>query len=289
MKKLLLPILFSLSLLTASSHAENSRPAAPRLISTDAFITELLFALDADQHLIAVDVTSKLPANYRPLANIGYHRTLSAEGILNLQPTQVIGSEHIGPPAVLSALNKANVEVLKLPSALSSEQLRSNIHTLAEVVDRKDNAEKLLALMDSQLNLLKQNTLANQRIAFLLSMDPSKLRLAGSNTSGDALIGLTQGSNVATFNNYRNVSAESLLALAPDIIVVAGRNADSAVNEVLAANPILKYTPAGKNSNIIAVDGSTLIAGLSPAAIDEALVLVKRINNISLSITSTKP
>lgn len=289
MKKILLSTLFSLSLLTALSHAENKRPSEPRLISTDAFVTELLFALDADQHLIAVDVTSKLPANYRPLANIGYHRTLSAEGILNLQPTQVIGSEHIGPPIVLSALNQANVEVLKLPPALSSEQLRSNIHTLAEVVDREDNAQRLLAQMDSQLNLLQQLTLANQRIAFLLSMDPSKLRLAGSNTSGDALIGLTQGSNVATFNNYRNISAESLLALAPDIIIVAGRSADRAVDEMLATNPILKHTPAGKNGNIIAVDGNTLIAGLSPAAIDEALILVKRVKNIALSVTSTQP
>ena len=289
MKKTLLPILFSLSLLAAPSHADNSRPATPRLISTDAFVTELLFALNADQHLIAVDVTSKLPADYRPLANIGYHRTLSAEGILNLQPTQVIGSEHIGPPAVLSALKQASVEVLKLPSALSSEQLRSNINTLAKVVDRKDNAQQILAQMDVQLKLLQQHTLANQRIAFLLSMDPSRLRLAGSNTSGDALIGLTQGSNVATFNNYRSVSAESLLALAPDIIFVAGRSADSAVDELLSANPILKHTPAGKNGNIITVDGRTLIAGLSPAAVNEALALVKRIKNIALSVASTQP
>ena len=146
-----------------------------------------------------------------------------------------------------------------------------------------------LTQMDAQLNLLQQHTLTNQRIAFLLSMNPSKLRLAGSNTSGDALISLTQGSNVATFNNYRSVSAESLLALTPDIIVIAGRDADSAVDEVLAANPILKYTPAGKNGNILAVDGNTLITGLSPAAIDEALALVKRVKNTAISVTSALP
>jgi len=289
MKKLLLSTLLCLVLMTHLAQAENTKPTAPRLISTDAFTTELLFALEADHQLIAVDVTSKLPADYRKLANIGYHRTLSAEGILNLRPTRIIGSEHMGPPTVLSALEQANIDVLKLPAALSSEQLSSNISVLARAVSREHKAQQLLAQLDTQLQQLQQYSLNNQRIAFVFALDANKLRLAGSHTNGDALIALTQGSNVADFENYRSVSAESLLALAPDIIIITGRNADSGIDDVLVANPILKHTPAGKNNNIVAVDGNTLIAGLSPAAVDQALAVAKRVNRTKLAVSSTQP
>ena len=131
--------------------------------------------------------------------------------------------------------------------------------------------------MDMQLKLLKEKPLTHTRMAFLLSISPDTLRLAGNDTNGNAFIELTQADNVAAFNNYQNVSAESLLALKPEVIVVAGRDPKSAVAEVLAAHPTLKHTPAGKNAKIIAIDGSSLIAGLSLSAIEEALILVNAI------------
>lgn len=276
-------LVFALCCFSLSSGQVLAETTTPRLISADAFVTELLFSLDADRYLVAVDVTSVLPKNYRPVANIGYHRTLSAEGILNLNPTQVIGSEFMGPPAVISALHQADVDLIQLPSALTPKQLKNNITILAKTVFREEKATHLLEKIDIQLNSIQQQALTGKRIAFLLSMDPSKLRLAGSGTSGGALINLIDGSNVATFNNYQNVSTESILALKPDIIIVAGRTQSNAVKEILAANPVLKFTPAGQTSQIIAIDGSALIAGLSPAAIDEALVLVKAINQSNAS------
>ncbi len=93
-----------------------------RVISTDAGITELMFALGLDKQLVAVDVTSQLPPDYPKLANIGYHRTLSAEGLLSLNPTIVIGSEHTGPENVLMALKQAKVQFVSLNSAKTSQQ-----------------------------------------------------------------------------------------------------------------------------------------------------------------------
>ncbi|MEX2961472.1 hemin ABC transporter substrate-binding protein [Microbulbifer sp. TYP-18] len=248
-----------------------------RLISTDASATELIFALGADQDLVAVDVTSQLPKSYRELGNIGYHRTLSAEGLLSLRPTTVIGNEHMGPANVLTALKNADVELVQLPSAQNLSQLRNNIDRLARMLSRRDEGEQLIRRIDEQLNHLKSNSLSGMRTAFLLAIDPDKPRLAGANTSGSALIALLDGANVASFDNYRNVSAESLLALQPDIIIVAGREQKNAVNELLAANPILKNTPAGKQKHILAIDSNTLIAGLSVAALDQAIKLAEEL------------
>lgn len=270
-------LLFFTALLSASTSNVASETEDIRIISTDGFVTELLFALDIDQNLVAVDVTSHLPEGYRQLANIGYHRTLSAEGILSLQPTQIIGSEFMGPEAVISVLKQANVDLIQLPNALTHEQLQANIKRLAIAFNRQEQGAHLSSLIDNKINQLQSSKLANKRIAFLLSMEPGKLRLAGASTSGDAFIHLLGANNVADFNNYRNISAESLLALNPDILLVAGRQPESAVSELLTANPVLEHTSAGKSQNILAINGSTLIAGLSIASLNEAIKLTNHI------------
>ncbi|MAZ71021.1 ABC transporter substrate-binding protein [Porticoccus sp.] len=244
--------------------------ADTRLVSTDALATELIFALRADKYLVAVDVTSHLPPNYRPLKIVGYHRNLSAEGLLSLSPTLVIGSEHMGPAPALDALRQAGVTLLQLPSPDHPQQLRDNIQRVAEPLGLTETVTPLLARLDQQLLALESQPVTGSSAAFLLATDPTKLRLAGHGTTGEAFIRLTGGHNVADFTNYRTVSAESLLAMDPDIIILAGQEKDRALDSFLKSNPVLAHSRAARSGHIIAVDGSTLVAGLSLASIEEA-------------------
>ncbi|WP_164549064.1 heme/hemin ABC transporter substrate-binding protein [Amphritea opalescens] len=250
----------------------------PRVISTDAGVTELLFALGMQEHLIAVDVTSQLPADYPKLPNIGYHRTLSAEGLLSLNPSVVIGSEHTGPASVMTALQQAKVKFVQLNSANNSQQLAENVTRLSTALNQGDKGQALVQSIEQKLAQIAQANLAGERVAFLLSMDDSKLRLAGKRTSGDAFVSLMKGENIAAFDNYRNVSAESLLQMQPSVIIVAGREVADAVDNLLAANPVLAHTPAGKQRRIVAVNGATLVAGLSVSALDEAIRLTQQLS-----------
>jgi len=244
--------------------------ADTRLVSTDALATELIFALHADQYLVAVDVTSHLPPNYRPLEIVGYHRNLSAEGLLSLSPTLVIGSEHMGPAPALDALRQAGVTLLQLPSPDDPQQLRDNIQRVAGPLGLSETVAPLLARLDQQLLALESQPITGNSAAFLLATDPARLRLAGQGTTGEAFIRLTGGRNVADFTNYRTVSAESLLAMDPDIIILAGQEKDRALDSFLKNNPVLAHSRAARSGHIIAVDGSTLVAGLSLASIEEA-------------------
>ena len=248
-------------------------PTEHRIISTDASATNLLFYLDMQDQLIAVDVTSQLPKGFKTLPNIGYHRNLSAEGLLSLEPSLVIGSELMGPSHIAPTLAKANIRVVQLPSAKNISTLKTNIEKASAIFGKPEQGKQLNISIDQKLNHLDNSTLNDERIAFLLSMDTSKLRLAGKSTSGDAIIKLLGATNVADFENYQNVSAESLLASKPSVIVVVGASKDSAVKDLLSAQSILKFTPAGREHNIISIDGGSLVAGLSVAAINEALVI----------------
>lgn len=261
-----------LALSTLLNASENQR-----IISTNAGATELIFALQADAQLIAIDVTSQLPNDYRAVANIGYHRNLSAEGLMSLHPSIVIGGEHMGPRPALKVLQQAHINVLQLATASNVMQLRDNISQVAKALNAQGKAEQLLISISSQLDQLRNNNLSGARVAFLLSMDPSKLRLAGDDTGGDALIRLMGGTNVAKFKNYRNVSAEALLAMQADIILVADRDKNLTISTLLSANPSLVHLASAKNQTIVAVDSKVIIAGLSIAAIDEALSLLQQI------------
>lgn len=69
----------------------SSTLAAERIISAGSSVTELILALGAEQQLVGIDVTSVAPPSLA-LPKVGYHRQLSAEGLLALEPTQLLGS-----------------------------------------------------------------------------------------------------------------------------------------------------------------------------------------------------
>lgn len=249
--------------------------AQERIISTNAAATELLFTLGQADALVAVDVTSQLPASHQALPRIGYHRALPAEGLLSLSPTQLIGSEHMGPDTTLQALQQANVHITQLPTAMTLEQLESNIQTLATQLNTPATSV-LKEIHDTQARL-KTLSATPLRSVFLLSTEGTQLRLAGVGTAGHSFMQLLSVNNVAMHNNYRNISAEALMAMEPELILVAGQNSATAVEQLFHQYPILAHSPAGKSQRIFAVPANTLVAGLSVQALHEAVKLKQQL------------
>ena len=87
-----------------------------RLVTLFGDLTEIVYALDAEQYLVARDTSSVYPAATEELPNLGFAGALNAEAILAMEPTLVIGTNMAGPPGVLDQLRAAGVEVLLLSS-----------------------------------------------------------------------------------------------------------------------------------------------------------------------------
>ncbi|WP_027853195.1 heme/hemin ABC transporter substrate-binding protein [Marinobacterium litorale] len=263
-------------LLLAMLLAPHSRAEVPRVVSTDGATTEILLALGLGQSLVGIDVTSVVPERLSGLPSVGYHRALPAEGVLSLAPDVIVGSEHMGPEPAIRQLEAAGVEVVRLPSADSIETLVQNIQQLARRLAPEQGDDALLGKLREQQARLAQRELGGIRTLFLLTAE-NRLRLSGSGTTGDALIKLTGAINPADFENYRSVTAETLLAYEPELILVAGEGDGDAAAELLQQQPLLRHTPAGQKGRIIGVDGRTLVAGIGPGAVREALKVVEQI------------
>lgn len=120
----------------------NHLSAAERVISAGSSVTELIFALGGQDQLIAVDVTSNEPRT-RELPQVGYHRQLSAEGLLALNPTQLIGSDEMGPESTLRQLRSADVKVNIINSDPHQQGLLERIDQIAQLIDRQSAAKTL--------------------------------------------------------------------------------------------------------------------------------------------------
>ncbi|GAC1344546.1 MAG: hemin ABC transporter substrate-binding protein [Myxococcales bacterium] len=83
---------------------------AQRLVSLSKQYSEIIYALGAEKDLVAVDLSSTYPPQIKSLPTVGYHRALSAEGILSVKPTLLLHDNEVGPEHVLRQL-----EQLKIP------------------------------------------------------------------------------------------------------------------------------------------------------------------------------
>ncbi|MFM5845079.1 heme/hemin ABC transporter substrate-binding protein [Aeromonas sanarellii] len=266
---------FALALSLIGSTLSLSYPSAAageRIVSIGPATTELILALGGEQSLVATDVSSPDP---RGVPKVGYHRALSAEGILSLAPTLVVGSDEMGPSSTLDQLRRAGVEVKVMATAPTLANLNERIDTLAGLLNDQAAGGKLKAEIATQSDTLAAQAKQNKplRVAFLLLHKGQPTSIAGGNTTASALVTLAGGVNpVAQLHDYKPVSTESLIELQPDLVLVSGRDWQQYQDPetVLSQVPALSATPAGKNRAIHAIDGHALQGGLSLRSLQQA-------------------
>lgn len=255
--------------------------AQERIISAGSAVTELILALHAEQSLVAVDVTSQLPEG-QPLPKIGYHRRLSAEGLLALSPTKLIGSDEMGPAPVLQQLKSTGVDIEVVNTQANVDGLKARIDQIAAILNKPQEAQQLKSLVDQQVQSLKANqpTVQKKKVLFLLIHEGRTANVAGTDTTPDAIIRLAGAINPAAdrITAYKPLSSESMVEMQPDVILVSDRSFEKlgGPDAIIKMMPLLAATPAGQNKQIMAIDGAALVGGLGLKSLAEA----KRLNQL---------
>lgn len=242
--------------------------AADRIVSAAGAITETLYALGAQEGLVAVDVSSVHPVEATKLPQVGYARQLSAEGILSMNPTVVLVTEDAGPPEVVKQVESTGVKVLRLSNKHTPEAAVERIVKIGGAVNRPAEAAKLAESMRADLDAAKalvSSAPERPKVLFIYARGGGTMNVSGSGTSADAIIELAGGTNaVRGYENYKPLTAEGAVAAAPDVILITTRGLQSAGGvEALLKQPGLALTPAGKAGRVIAMDDLYLL-GFGP-------------------------
>ena len=252
------------------------------IISAGSSVTELIVALGQEKKLVAIDQTSQI-SNRRALPSIGYHRRLSAEGLLALNAHQLIGSNEMGPSTTLNQLRAAGMKVDIVNTEPTAEGLLKRIDQIAKLTNATQNAKPLKKQVADKINQLKKShsQVPNKKILFLLIHQGRPANVAGANTTPNAIIELAGGVNpaAASIESYKPISTEAMVEMQPDIILISGRNSQEmgGADYVLKKMPLLAATPAGKNKQFIVIDGHALVGGLGLKSLSEALRINKLI------------
>ncbi len=270
----------ALSIACGQAFASSSENGAEKIVSAGASVTELIYALDAEKQLVGVDVTSITPQD-SSLPKVGYHRALSSEGLLALQPTMIIGSDEMGPKPTLEQLQRVGVDIEVVDNAPTIEGLNKRIDQIAKLTHSENSAPALKAKVAEKVSALEANQPAEykaKKVLFLLIHEGRPANVAGRDTTPDAIITLAGGKNpaAASLTSYKPISNEAIIEMQPDVVLVSGRSyaklgGSAAIIEAL---PMLSATPAGQNNAILTIDGHALVGGLGLKSLEEA----KRIN-----------
>lgn len=241
---------------------------ASRIIPLNGEIAEIVFALGLKDKVVGVDLSAMGLPESQGKPQVGYARTLAAEGILSLKPTVVIGTTDAGPPPVLEQLKSAGVPLVQVPTAADSVDLvPAKIETVAKAVGEPAKGKELAAKVAAEITAAKQKGAAvatKPKVAFLYLRGQSKTyMIGGKGTKADAMIaaagGIDAGSE-AGVENYKPITAEAMVTGAPDIILVMADGLESVGGEQgLLKLPGVAQTPAGKNKRIVSLDGLELL------------------------------
>ena len=256
--------------------------AAERIVSIGGSLTEIVHAIGAKDLLVGSDTTSYYPPAAEKLPKVGYQRSLSAEGILSLDPDLLIMSDESGPPAVLKQLETAGVGFLINKAGRSLDDVKHNIETIAKALDYTDQGRALIESIDATHRELQQVIADNpepKNVLFIMQISGGAPLVAGTNTAADSMIRLSGASNVVTaYEGYKPLTPESLIALKPDVIIMTDQGlAQAGGKESVLRSPGIAITPAGRNGHIVAMD-SLKILGFGPRSAAAALELNRQIS-----------
>ena len=258
--------------LPIAAFAEAQTPSKlPRIVSVSGATTEIVYALGAESQLVGTDTTSLYPPAALTTPKVGYMRALSAEGLLSLKPDAVIGTTESGPTVVMDQVRSAGVKVELVEADHTWGEVQRKVAAVGRATARVSQATALQSKLDAQWAAVLANVATQKgrkpRAVFILSHTATP-QVAGGKTAANAIMKFAGIDNAMSsskgFDGYRPMTAEALVAAAPDLIVTTTQGIEAAGGvDKFWARAGLNLTPAYARKSLVALDALYLI-GFGP-------------------------
>src|SRR5215813_11052564 len=270
-------VLISLLLLTFAAiscsrfHNAGTGSKDARYIVISPIYNEIIWALGAEGNVVGVDLSTTYPPEVKKVQTVGYHRALSAEGILSLHPTAVIHDNNIGPPQVVQQLQQLNVQMKTFSSKNDSfDGTKALIREMGAYFHKEARAEELCNTLDTQrtasLEQVKQYT-DHPRVAVIHFGRASNVYMVvGKGGGGDGggvskMIELAGGEMAVSSDRMQRMESPEIIAQAnPDVILLTDFAYDRLGGSLdqIKALPGVATSNAAKNNHIFRIEENVL-------------------------------
>jgi iron complex transport system substrate-binding protein len=225
-------------------------------------VAEIIQSLNAQSIIVGRDISSTEDSLADiPIVTSG-HQVLP-EKVIALKPELVLIDASTGPKAAIETIKAAGISVVETPESWSLQDLPIKVRAVGTAIGAQKQAEELVKQINQSLNAAEVKN--SPRVAFLYLRGTSSVYLIGGAGSGaDSLltsIGAIDVGAQTLDRPFNTLTAESLAALNPDVILVMSKGLESVGGiEGLLKLPGVAQTRAAKNSAVIDVDDSLLLS-----------------------------
>jgi iron complex transport system substrate-binding protein len=203
-----------------------------RIVSTSPSITETLFALGLGGRVVAVSQYCRYPAEVAALPKIGAFLQPDVELIARFRPDLTI--VHPGPNGLERRLSTLKIPFVTVDRG-SLASVFSSIRIIGAAARIPDRAAALVGTLQERLNRVRKAVAGRtpQRVLLIVGRRPGTLTnlvAVGRSSYLSDLATIAGGVNVLSDQNlpeYPRISMETVIRLAPDVIIDAGDMGDT--------------------------------------------------------------
>jgi iron complex transport system substrate-binding protein len=242
--------------------ARGDESAGPRIVSVSKQINEYLYQIHAESVLVARDLTSIYPSQIKTLPSVGYHRALSAEGIISMKPTMLLTDGNLGPDAVVSQVKKVGIPVVIMTPGSGPDSAQLLMARLGAQFHHEQAADSVIVEWRRGMSEALADTArwAGQPRPRVLVMHLGQIANSylalKRGTPADQIIQWAGGVNaVDSAGGMLRLTPELIAKAAPDVIIATDVGFDRVGSaEKFAALPGVALTPAAKSGRIYRID-----------------------------------
>lgn len=263
------PSIFLLSSCGRFGNKETDGKKDQRIVCLSKHLTEMVFALGKGHNLVGADLSSTYPDSAKLLKTVGYHRALSPESIIAMNPDLVIHSNDIGPANVLPQITKAGLNIKAFGGANTIDSAKILLRELGKFFGEETKADSICNKMDKDIaaaaDSLKSINIKDTLKVMIIHFGRANnvyFVMSGRNGVGDKMIALA-GGKTARYDakGARQISAEAIAESNPDVIIATdfGYDQMGSMDKFIEGVPGVALTNAGKNKRMVRFEEHDLV------------------------------
>ncbi|MBX2943084.1 MAG: ABC transporter substrate-binding protein [Cyclobacteriaceae bacterium] len=242
--------------------AENEK----RIVCLSKQYNEIIYELDAQKDLVAVDLSSTYPPEIKELPTVGYHRALSTEGILSMKPTMIIHDNNVGPEQVMQQMAELKIPMMVFNTKGNDiESSKALVSEIGKYFGKEKAADSLNTKLDRDVRraeeaLAKYTEKPKVVVIHYGRAGNLYLTMTENSTTGD-LIRMAGGTiPIPGDKGMMQLSAEVIAKSDPDVILLTDYGYDRLGSpEQIKSLPGVAGTRAAANNRIYRVEEHDMV------------------------------
>ncbi|TCI95921.1 ABC transporter substrate-binding protein [Aeromicrobium sp. IC_218] len=256
---------------------------ASRILALDVYgtLSQTVFELGLGDRVVGRDVSTQFAeAEDLPLVTSSGH-DLSAEKILELNPSVILTDTSLGPWDVVLQMRDAGIPVVVVDGERGLDNIDDLTHQVAEALGVPEQGDALADRTQAEVEQVRAEiakvapatTQGKLRAAFLYVRGNAGIYyMFGEGSGADGLIdalGLYDVAGEIGWKGMKPVNDEGIVAAQPELLILMTKGLESAggVDGLLERLPALAQTPAGQNRRIVDMDDA-FVLGYGPRTAD---------------------